>query len=346
MVFSASWASARELHDNPYHFIQRQGIWAILSVVAMLFMAGFDYKKVEKLTIPITILSIALLIVVLLGPSYSGSKRWINLGFTTFQPSELAKLAIILLFAKSLSKNYKSLKFFWKGLMPYLAVIGVFAGLLMLEPHLSGTIVIGLTGVSILFAAGAQIKHFILLSVPAAAGVAALAISEPYRLARITSFVNPFADKLGDGWQIIQSLYAIGSGGLFGVGLGRSRQKFLYIPEPQNDFIFSILCEELGLIGAAVVIMLFIMLIYRGISIAINAPDRFSCLMATGITALIGIQVVFNIAVVTSSMPVTGIPLPFFSAGGTALFINMVLMGILLNISRYNSKTNNQTNSV
>lgn len=221
--------------------------------------------------------------------------------------------------------------------MPYFAVLGVFAGLLMLEPHFSVTVLILLTGVILLLVAGAKIKHFLLMAIPAVLGAAGLIIAEPYRLARVVSFLDPFADKQGDGWQVIQSLYAIGSGGIFGLGLGRSRQKFLYIPEPHNDFIFSILCEELGLIGATVVILLFMMLIYRGISIAIKAPDKFGCLVATGVTALIALQVIFNIAVVTSSMPVTGIPLPFFSAGGTALLVNMVFMGILLNISRYST---------
>ncbi|OQB15685.1 MAG: Lipid II flippase FtsW [Firmicutes bacterium ADurb.Bin193] len=335
MVFSSSSESARHIFGNAYYFINRQLLWAVISVVAMMALSKFDYHRFGKLSFPILLISGFLLVLVLVvGEEINGGKRWINLGFSTFQPSEAAKISIILFFSYSLSKNPNILKTFWTGLLPYLAVLGIFSGFLMLEPHFSGTVVILGIGVVILFVGGAKILHLAMLGVPAVVGGWILIFTSEYRMKRITAFLDPFKDKLGDGWQIIQSLYAIGSGGIFGLGLGRSRQKFLYIPEPHNDFIFSILCEELGFIGALVTILLFAALIWRGIRIAMNAPDTFGSLLAVGITTLIAVEVIINIAVVTSSMPVTGMPLPFFSYGGTALFAIMCCMGIMLNISR------------
>jgi cell division protein FtsW len=269
-----------------------------------------------------------------LGDNVNGSTRWLF----GIQPSEIAKLAVILFFAYSLSKRKDQLSSFWKGLLPYLLLLGIFAALLMLEPHFSGTVVLVCIGGVILFVSGAKMQHLMSIGVPAVFAGAFLIFTSEYRMKRVTAFFDPFQDKLGDGWQIIQSLYAIGSGGIFGLGLGRSRQKFLYIPEPHNDFIFSILCEELGFIGAVITILLFAALIWRGIKIAMNAPDTFGSLIAVGITTLIAVEVIINIAVVTSSMPVTGMPLPFFSYGGTALFAIMCCMGIMLNISRYSNK--------
>jgi len=255
-------------------------------------------------------------------------------GSLTFQPSEFAKLAIVIFLAHSLSKNYDTLKHFWKGLCPYLVLIGIFAGLLLLEPHMSGMLLVVITSVILLLTAGAKIRHFLLLLVPLVPGGIFLITMESYRMDRVMAFLNPFADVQGTGWQSVQSLYAIGSGSLFGVGLGQSQQKFLYLPEPQNDFIFSVICEELGFIGAILVIGLFVFLIYRGLKISSKAPDLFGSLLGTGIVVLIAAQVLFNIAVVTSSVPPTGIPLPFFSAGGSALVFTLAGMGILLNISR------------
>ena len=342
MVFSASSEAARYAsytNGDAYYFIKRQGLWAIISIGAMFFFANFDYHKLGKWSFPILTASFgALILVLMIGNTVKGGKRWINLGFSSIQPSEIAKIAIILFFAYSLSKNPDILKKFWSGLMPYLSVLGFVALLLMLEPHFSGTIVILGIGVTILFVAGAKIRHLILLGLPAFCGGFFLVATSEYRMQRITAFVDPFKDKLGDGWQIIQSLYAIGSGKLFGLGLGRSRQKFLYIPEPHNDFIFSIVCEELGFIGAMVVLLLFAVLIWRGIKIAMDAPDTFGSLVAVGITTLIAVEVIINIAVVTSSMPVTGMPLPFFSYGGTALLAVMSCMGIMLNISKFSRR--------
>ncbi len=335
MVFSSSSEAARHDFGDAFHFIKKQLLWAVISFIAMMTLSKIDYHKFSKFAFPILVFAGFLLVLVLIiGQELNGGKRWINLGFSTFQPSEVAKIAIIIFFSNSLAKNPKILDKFLTGLMPYLAILGAFAALLMKEPHLSGTVVIVAIGGVILFAAGAKIPHLALLGVPTAAAGALLVMTSEYRMKRVTAFLDPFADKMDGGWQIIQSLYAIGSGSVFGVGLGRSRQKFLYIPEPHNDFIFSILCEELGFVGALIVILLFAALIWRGIRIAMKAPDRFGSLMAVGITTLVAVQVIINIAVVTSSMPVTGMPLPFFSYGGTALFAVMCCMGIMLNISR------------
>ena len=342
MVFSASSESARYAsytNGDAYYFIKRQGLWAIISIIAMFFFANLDYHKLGKWAPAILGGSIVFLgLVLVIGSEVKGGKRWIDMSFISFQPSELAKIAIILFFAYSLSKNPNVLKKFWSGLVPYLCVLGFIALLLMLEPHFSGTIVILSIGLSILFVAGAKIRHLLLLATPAIFGACVLVFTSEYRMQRVTAFLDPFKDKLGDGWQIIQSLYAIGSGKLVGLGLGRSRQKFLYIPEPHNDFIFSIVCEELGFIGATIVLMLFAIVIWRGVKIAMDAPDTFGSLIAIGITTLIAVEVIINIAVVTSSMPVTGMPLPFLSYGGTALLAVMSCMGIMLNISKFSRR--------
>lgn len=337
MVMSASSEFARYQSytgGDAYYFIKRQALWAVISVAAMFFFAMFDYHTLGKLSSIILGVTVVLLIAVLIiGSETKGGQRWINLGFIQFQPSEFAKIAVILFFSFTLSNNPKVLNSF-KGLGVYLCILGAISGLLMLQPHFSATVLIVLVGVSILFVAGAKISHLMTIAVPVSVLMGALVFTSEYRMNRVTAFLDPFKDKLGDGWQIIQSLYAIGSGGLTGLGLGESRQKFLYIPEPHNDFIFSILCEELGLVGAAFVILLFVVLIWRGIKISMEARDSFGSLTAMGITLLIAYQVIINIAVVTSSMPVTGMALPFFSYGGTSLLIIMSCMGIILNISR------------
>lgn len=339
VMFSASSESARTEYNDVYFFLKRQMIAAGIGIFVMFFMANFNYKNLQVLALPSFLFCIFLLVLVLvIGTNTKGATRWLDLGFVSFQPSELLKISVILFFAQSLSVNGKMLKDFWRGLFPYLCVLGVVSLLLILQPHFSATVIIVLIGVSLLFLAGADLKHLIILGAGGLVGACLLIFTSEYRLKRLVSALDPFADKLGDGWQSVQSLYAIGSGGLFGLGLGRSRQKFLYIPEPHNDFVFSILCEELGFIGAFLVLTLFALLIYRGISIAMNAPNTFSSLTAMGITILIAIQVIINIAVVSALVPVTGMPLPFFSFGGTTLVINMAAMGIMLNISRY-SKT-------
>lgn len=338
MVFSASAPAAYTWYKDIYYFLKNQLLFALIGLGAMFVAMNFDYRKLQKFAIPFLILSIVLLILVLIpgiGVSVNGSRRWLSLGFTTFQPSELAKLALILFLASSLSKRKDQLKYFFKGLLPYLLVIGIVAGLIVVETHLSATIIILMVTSIILLVAGARLKHFMLMAVPVTAALALVIYKNEYMQERILSFVNPFAYSNDEGYQAVQSLYAIGSGGLFGRGLGKSLQKFLYIPEPYNDFIFSILAEELGFIGALTVMLLFLVFIWRGIKVAMCAPDVFGCLTSLGITSLIAVQALLNIAVVTSSVPNTGVSLPFFSSGGTSLLLFLTEVGILLNISRY-----------
>ncbi|MCR4434564.1 MAG: stage V sporulation protein E [Clostridiales bacterium] len=339
MVFSASapYAYNNTKNHDVYFFLKGQLRYALIGLAAMFVCINIDYKKLGKWSSLFLIFSIILLILVLIpgiGHEENGSQRWIYIGAIHFQPSEFAKLSIILFFAYSLSRRRDQLQSFFKGLLPYLVILGIFSGILLLEPHFSCTIVIISVAIVMLFSAGARIKHFVLLALPAVVGLGALAMFSEYRRARLLSFLDPWKDLHGNGWQVVQSLYAIGSGGLFGRGLGKSLQKFLYIPEPQNDFILAVLAEELGFIGVLAVLLLFLIFIWRGIKVAINAPDVFGSLVAVGITSLVAVQVIINVAVVTSSMPVTGMPLPFFSAGGTALLFLMCGIGILLNISR------------
>lgn len=335
MCFSASAPTAQVQNGDSYYFLKRQIIWAVIGFVAMMITSNFHYSNYKKYSFMIYAGTIGLLLIVLAFPGINGAKRWIGIGGASFQPSEVAKYALIIMIAHKLSvQKWEDSKFF-RDFVPYLILFGVYALLLMLEPHFSCTLLLFGVTVAMLFVSGAKMKHFgicLLVAVPA---ILFLAFSG-YRGDRMAVFLDPMgSDPSGEGWQIRQSLYAIGSGGMFGLGIGQSRQKFLYLPEPQNDFIFAVLCEELGFAGAIVVILLFAVLIWRGIYIAVNAPDKFSCYIATGITALIAIQIIVNIAVVTSSMPVTGMPLPFFSAGGSSLVFLMAGMGILLNISKY-----------
>ena len=342
MVMSASSESARNASytgGDAYYFIKRQLIWAIISVIAMVFFMNFDYHRLIKMSNLIMVVSIILLLLVLLvGAEANGGQRWLRLGPVQFQPSEVAKIALIIYLASAISKNKKYIDTFSRGLVPNLLVIMVMAALLIVQPHFSATVLIVLVGVIMLFVGGVNWKQLGALGVVGGFLGGVLMMSSEYRRARVFAFLDPFADPLGDGYQVIQSLYAIGSGGLFGLGLGQSRQKFLYIPEPQNDFIFAIWCEETGFVGAISVILLFAFLVYRGIKIAMNAEDKEGSLIAVGIISLVALQVIMNIAVVTSSMPVTGIPLPFFSYGGTALLIIMSSTGIMLNISKLSSK--------
>ncbi len=340
MVFSASSATAHYRMNDTFYFIKKQFFFAMIGLVGMYIVSLVHYKVYYRFALPILGISAFLLLVVLtpLGVSVNGAQRWLGFGSFTFQPSEIAKFAIVIFLAKSLPENKDLLEKFWSGFVVYLAIIGVVAGIILLEPHMSGAMIIIGVGVVMMFVAGAKIKHFFYMLGPAALAIAALIVVAPYRMKRFTTFLDPFSDMLGSGFQIVQSLYAIGSGGLFGLGLGQSRQKFLYLPEPQNDFIFSIICEELGFIGAVLVVVLFVALIWKGIQIAIKAPDTFSSMLVTGIISLIAVQVILNIAVVTSSMPATGIPLPFFSYGGTSLVILLAGMGMILNVTRHINK--------
>ncbi len=335
MVFSASSASAHYKYGDALHFIKLQLMWAVLGLVAMFMASRVSYKTIYKYSLHLIVASIFLLILVpLIGIEVNGAKRWIGYGPLRFQPSEIAKFAIIVFLARSLTVNQEALKTFTKGFLPYICIIGLMALLVFIEPHLSGAVVIAMVGFIVLWAAGAKISHFLIIGGPVLAVLCVAMFSASYRVARFTSFLDPFKDTTGESYQIIQSLYAIGSGGIFGVGLGQSRQKYLYLPEAQNDFIFSIICEELGFVGALLLVVLFVLLIFKGIKIAMNAPDKFSRLTVIGIMGLISVQVVINIAVVTSSIPATGMPLPFFSYGGSSLLFILSEMGVVLSISR------------
>lgn len=337
MVLSASSPSALAESGNSYSYFGKQAIFAVLGLIAMWFISKIDYRFYQKFYKHSWWVSLLLLVGVLVaGKTINGAKRWIYVTETlSFQPSEIVKLLMIIFYAGILVKNRDELGKYGKGFIKHIFMLMPIIGLLLLQPHFSASIVIiGICSIMMIMA-GCKFWHFLvtggIVGIPA---MVLLIIKEPYRLKRVITFLNPWQDPTGEGWQVIQSLYAIGSGGLFGVGLGESKQKFLYIPEPHNDFIFSILGEELGFIGCAIVLVLFAIFIWRGILIAMKAPDMFGSLVAIGVTALVAIQVIINVAVVTSSMPATGMPLPFFSYGGTALFILLCEMGVLLNISK------------
>lgn len=316
MVLSASSPSALSVSGNSYAYFSKQLLFAILGIIAMAFISKIDYRFYQKFYKHAWWISILLLIAVkVMGEEVNGAKRWIKITETfSFQPSELVKFLMIIFYAGMLVKDRDELPLYWKGLVKHMLYLVPIIGLLLLEPHLSASmVIIGIVCV-MMIVAGCKFKHFAFtglgFGVP---GLALLIAIEPYRLKRFITFLDPWQDIKGAGWQVVQSLYAIGSGGLFGVGLGDSKQKYLYIPEPHNDFIFSILAEELGFIGCVVVLVLFAIFIWRGILIAMKAPDMFGSLIAIGITTLVAIQVIINVAVVTSSMPATGMPLPFFS---------------------------------
>lgn len=338
MVYSSSAVAARVNFDDSYYFLKRQLVWAVLGLLAMLFTLSVDYHAWRGLAKPIMIATLFLLVLVLvpgLGKVVNGARRWLGFGSLYLQPSEIAKLAMIIFTSASLARNQDKIASFTKGLVPQLLMLLVVFGLILKEPDLGTALAVGGTVFILLFTAGARISHLASLGLAGALGVVAAIIVEPYRLRRLFAFSDPWADPLDSGYHIIQSLYAIGSGGLFGVGLGRSREKFLYLPEPHTDFIFAILGEELGLIGTVTVIVLFFLFAWRGLKVAIAAPDIFGSILAAGLTSMIIVQALMNIAVVTASMPVTGIPLPFVSFGGSALIFTLAGVGILLNISRF-----------
>ncbi len=345
MVLSASSPTSIAETGKSYKYFVKQAIFALMGISAMWFISKIDYRFYKKFYKILYILSIIMLAAVLIfGKTLNGAKRWIYVTESlSFQPSELVKFCMIIFYAGILTKNRDELKNIVKGWFKHLAFLIPIIALLIVEPHLSASIVIIGICVIMMTIAGCKLWQIVIPGVGIGVPALGLAIWKIPKLShaiqRITTFLDPWQDKLGKGWQVIQSLYAIGSGGLFGAGLGQSKQKYLYLPEPQNDFIFSVLAEELGFIGCTFVIILFAIFIWRGILIAMKAPDMFGSLVAVGITAMVGLQVIMNIAVVTSSMPATGMPLPLFSYGGTALFIMLCEMGVLLNISRACRKT-------
>ena len=324
---------------DPYAYIRPQLLYAALGLCAMWLASRVDYHIYHKLAWPLMGLSLVLLTVVLFMPEYNGCKRWLVIpGVGTLQPSEIAKFAVVLTFAHIISLNASRMGSFGVGVLPFGLVLGAVAVLMLLEPHLSGTVLILGIGAVLMFVGGTGLRWFALAGAGAVAAVgAAVAVMPdlvPYAASRLASWLDPFADPLGDGHQTIQSLYAIGSGGAAGLGLGNSRQKHLFVPEPQNDFIFAILCEELGFVGALAVVALFVLLLLRGITLALRAPDRFGGLLVIGFVVQVAMQAALNMAVVTNTIPNTGISLPFFSSGGTSLMMLLGEMGIVLSVSR------------
>jgi len=338
MVYTSSTVMAEVDHGNPYHYLQRQAMWAVVSLASMWFFASIPPWTWQKYAKPMLMAAVVLLVLVIIpgvGIYRLGARRWLGFGGQQFQPSEMAKFAFITFLANYLSEKPREVRSFWKGLLPPLLVLGLFFALIMLEPDLGTSLTLGGTAFLMMFAGGADLGHLAGLLVTGAAGVFGLARIDAERWSRITTYLNPWADPTDSGYQIIQALLAFGSGGLFGVGLGRSRQKHFYLPERHTDMIFAVLGEELGFIGAAFVLLLFFAFAWRGYRIAVQAPDRFTSLLAAGVTSLIILQAAMNVAVVTASIPSTGIPLPFLSYGGTSLLITLSGVGILLGVSRY-----------
>ena len=337
MMFSASYARAYSTEGKATYYFARQAVFAIVGIGIMLFFSTWNYQIWRSVSFFILAAAIVfLLLVPLIGIEENGAKRWIYLGFTSFQPSEVAKLGIVLTFASMISYYRERMQSFREGILPFVVILAVVCGLLVLEPHLSAIIIILGVSAAMLFLGGVKLRWFALGLGVVAVFVAVYLATKGYAGDRIQAWLHPFEDESDSGYQIVQSLYAIGSGGLMGLGLGRSRQKYLYLPEEHNDYIFPIVCEELGFVGAMVVLLLFLLLILRGYWIALHARDRFGMLVVGGLTTLLALQVFLNIGVVTNLLPATGISLPFFSYGGTALLIQLFEMGVILSVSRQN----------
>ncbi|MBW7473649.1 stage V sporulation protein E [Paenibacillus oenotherae] len=338
MVYSASAVLAFHEFGDPYYYVKRQSLFAALGVGAMIVTMNAHYwtwKKWSKLGL---LICFGLLVIVLIpgiGVVRGGARSWLGISSFGIQPSEFMKLAMVIFLAKMLSEKQQAVTLFTKGLLPPLGILGLAFGLIMMQPDLgSGAVMVG-ASLIVIYTAGARLSHLGSLALIGVLGLVGLILAAPYRMQRITAFMDPWADPLGAGYQIIQSLYAIGPGGLVGLGLGMSRQKFSYLPEPQTDFIFSIVAEELGFIGGAAIILLFAVLVWRGMRTAIAAPDTFGSLLAVGIVGIVAVQVFINIGVVIGMLPVTGITLPLVSYGGSSLTLLLTALGILLNISRY-----------
>ncbi len=338
MLFSASYAYSYEYYGNSYKFISRQAIFAVVGVGIMLIISRIDYHILKKFAWLIFIAVVAMLLFLLIMPPMLPGmdvKRWIVIGPLNFQPSELAKFAIVLLFASLISANFKQMNSF-KFIAFLVFLLGLMCALIVLEPHLSATILVFCLGIVLMIVGGLPKKYIFGGIGAGVGGVIALVATGAigYASDRFKYWLDPWLDPSGEGFQTIQSLLAIGSGGVLGRGIGQSRQKYLWVPEPHNDFIFSIVCEELGLIGAMIIIILFCLLVWRGFVIAMRSPDKFGSLLCIGLTFQVGLQAMLNIWVVTNTIPNTGISLPFFSYGGTSLLILLAQMGVILSISR------------
>lgn len=337
-IYSASRYSALSTYNDSLYFVKKQIIGILLGIAAMIFTSFYNYNKLKKFTIPVSIIAVVLLCLVFvpgIGVENYGAKRWIGFGGFTLQPSEIAKFALILFTASYVSSNPDKIKTF-VGILPVLVFGGIICLLIILEPNMSITICTVLLMFGLLFAAGMKIKHFAFLIIPAFLGGVALIFLEPYRINRLLAFIDPWSNPKGEGYQLLQSLYALGSGGWFGVGLFNSRQKYAFLPFAESDFILSVIGEEIGFVGIIFFFALLIFIIVKGIIIASKAENVFGFILATGITLIFGIQVIINALVVTGSIPPTGLPLPLVSSGNTSIIIFMAEMGVLFNISKKN----------
>ena len=339
MIYSASYVWALYKFHDAFKFVRTQGIFLLLGYVILYVMLKIPYYKYLKYSNIIFIICFILLILVLIpgiGSVRNGSRSWFGIGGFGIQPSEFAKLGMIIFTSKYLTFNEKRLKDIKHGVLPILFVLFLIFGLIMLQPDFGTGVIIVVSIIVLLFVSGVPMKFFVKIGLLGILGVVALIVMAPYRMKRIISFLNPWSDPLGSGFQIIQSLYAIGPGGLLGLGFGNSIQKHFYLPEPQTDFIFAIISEEFGFLGVIIVSFLFLIIIYRGFRIAIHCEDKFGKYLAFGITFQLSFQALLNLMVVVGLIPVTGVTLPFLSYGGSSLLITMFSMGILLNISQYN----------
>lgn len=335
-IYSASSYTAEKNYGDAFFFVKKQLVGIVVGFAAMIFTANFDYEKLRKFSLPIAILSVILLVLVFVpgvGVENYGAKRWVGVGSLTLQPSEIAKFSLILFSAAYFSKNPERARTF-KGILPALGYGALLCVLIITEPNMSITVCVGLLTLIVVFAAGAKIKHLLLLLIPAAIVAVALMLSEPYRLKRLAAFIDPWANPKGEGYQLLQSLYALGSGGWFGVGLFNSRQKYSFLPFAESDFILSVIGEETGFIGLVFFFALIGFIVARGLRAAGRAKDSFGFLLATGVTMIFGIQAVINALVVTGSIPPTGLPLPLVSSGNTSIIIFMAEFGVIYNVSK------------
>lgn len=340
-IYSASNYSANKTYGDAFYFVKKQAVGIALGVVAMVFTSVIDYHKLKKFTLPIAIISfltLALVFVPGIGVENYGAKRWIGLGGVTIQPSEIAKFALILFSAHYVSKYPERIKKFG-GIIPVLLFGGATCFMIIIEPNMSITVCVALLMMTMLIAGGMRMKHFVFLILPAIGLGVVLILIEPYRLSRLGAFLNPWSNPKGEGYQLLQSLYALGSGGWFGVGLFCSRQKYAFLPFAESDFILSVIGEEIGFVGLLIFFSLLFFIIYRGLKIASKSKDVFGYMLSIGITMIFGIQTIINALVVTGSIPPTGLPLPLVSSGNTSIIIFMAEMGVLFNVSRQGSLT-------
>jgi cell division protein FtsW len=338
MVYSASAIVAAERFHDPLFFLKKQLFWAVAGFGALWLAMRLDYRRLERLVVPVLVLALGLLVLVLIPPfgqEINGTRRWLRGGPVSFQPVELAKFALVLYLASFLTRRPEAIRTFAHGLLPLLVVAGVMAGLTILQPDLGNSLALIILTLALAYLAGARLRHMLAVGAAGLPLVGLLIAMEPYRWRRMVAFANPWDDPQGSGFQIIQSFLALGSGGWFGLGLGESRQKLFYLPEPYTDFIFAIVGEELGLVGALGVLTLLALVIWRGLRVGLRAPDAFGSYLALGLTVMLATQTLVNLGVVTGLLPTKGLPLPFISFGGSALLTTMFAAGILLNISQH-----------